>query len=157
VYHEHLPLGAARGRQKRVMGKKNKPPAVPTSESSKLTHSPFAALSSRDIKPAASTPEATQPDAANSAPPAAPRSRGRLILRRETKHRGGKAVVIVSGFTGVPGFDDAAIAALAADCKRTLGCGGTVDDHEIVLQGDRPAEVAELLRSKGFRVSGVTS
>jgi translation initiation factor 1 len=139
------------------MAKKNKPPAVPTSESSKLTHSPFAALSSRDITPAASSPEAAQPAAASGEPPTAPRSRGRLILRRETKHRGGKAVVIVSGFAGVPGFDDSAIAALAADCKRTLGCGGTVDDHEIVLQGDRPAEVAELLRGKGFRVSGVTA
>lgn len=122
-----------------------------------MTHSPFAALSSRDIKPTASTPESPEPAAVSSKPSTAPRSRGRLILRRETKHRGGRAVVIVSGFADTPDFDGSAIAALAADCKRTLGCGGTVDDHEIVLQGDRPAEVAELLRGKGFRVSGVTS
>jgi translation initiation factor 1 (eIF-1/SUI1) len=92
------------------------------------------------------------------APEAAERARGgRLVLRRETKHRGGKAVVIISGFDAIPGFDDAAIAALAKACKAALACGGTIDRAEIVLQGDRPAEVAELLRARGFRVVGVTS
>jgi translation initiation factor 1 len=80
-----------------------------------------------------------------------------LILRRETKHRGGKAVVIVSGFGALQDFDAREIADLAARCKRALGCGGTVDGDEIVLQGDRAAEVAELMRSEGFRVAGVTS
>jgi translation initiation factor 1 (eIF-1/SUI1) len=136
------------------MGKKNKPPPVPTSESSKLTHSPFAALRSRDVEPA--------PDAPDAPPKVAPPikqggSRGRLILRRETKHRGGKAVVVVSGFADLTAFGHSEVEQLASDCKRTLGCGGTVADGEIVLQGDRPAEVAELLRNKGFRVTGVTS
>jgi translation initiation factor 1 (eIF-1/SUI1) len=45
--------------------------------------------------------------------------------------------------------------------KRELGCGGTLpakhDKAEIVIQGDQPARVAELLRARGFRVDGVTS
>jgi translation initiation factor 1 len=142
------------------MGKKNKPPPeVPTAASSKLTHSPFATLNTRAVVPAATAESATSSAAADSAAPAAAaaRSRGRLVLRRETKHRGGKAVVIVSGFGALKDFDERAIAELARECKQTLGCGGTVEGGELVLQGDRAAQVAELLRAKGFRVGGVTS
>jgi translation initiation factor 1 len=132
--------------------KKNKvPPRISTETADALTHSPFAKLSARADAPAPATPSAA-PE-----PKLAPQARGRLVLRRETKHRGGKAVIIVSGFDALQGFDARAIEALATECKRTLGCGGTVDSGEIVLQGDRPAEVAELLREKGFRVAGVTA
>ncbi|HKU38528.1 MAG TPA: translation initiation factor [Polyangiales bacterium] len=120
---------------------------IKTGEPAQLTHSPFAALGGG--KPSEAAPP--QAPAVQAAP------RGRLVLRRETKHRGGKAVVVISGFAALPGFDARALAELAKECKQTLGCGGTVDGDEIVLQGDRPAEVAELLRGKGFRVAGVTS
>ena len=135
------------------MGKKQKPAApLPLTGAAPLKHSPFAGLGGG----AASPPTAAAPDAAPMA--AAPPPRGaRLVLRRETKHRGGKAVVIISGFDASPHFDQAAIAALAKACKEALACGGTIDGNEIVLQGDRPAEVAELLRARGFRVTGVTS
>jgi translation initiation factor 1 (eIF-1/SUI1) len=83
-----------------------------------------------------------------------------LVLRRETKHRGGKAVVIVTGFGALAHYDDAATRTLAQQLKHKLGCGGTVEAREsgleIVLQGDHPAKVAELLRGLGFRVDGVT-
>jgi translation initiation factor 1 (eIF-1/SUI1) len=108
---------------------------------------------STDAAPAAAAPVA--PVVTKSA--SAARS-GRLVLAREKKHRGGKAVVIVRGFAALSGWDDAAVAALARELKQTLGCGGTVDPGpEIVLQGDRPAQVAEWLRAQGFRVNGVTS
>jgi translation initiation factor 1 (eIF-1/SUI1) len=138
------------------MAKKQKPPAIPTSGSSALTHSPFAALGGRTAPNAGSdaAPDAKQP-AAQSGERAEPR--GRLVLRRETKHRGGKAVIVIAGFDAIRGFDDRAIAELAKECKQALACGGTVDGHEIVLQGDRAGDVAELLRTKGFRVAGVTS
>lgn len=132
--------------------KKPPPSRVSTGESEKLTHSPFAALGGRPAAPA--PPE---PAAATVVEPEVPKPRGRLVLRRETKHRGGKAVVVISGFDALRGFDARAIEALAKECKHALGCGGTVDDGEIVLQGDRPAAVAELLRAKGFRVAGVTA
>jgi translation initiation factor 1 (eIF-1/SUI1) len=90
-----------------------------------------------------------------------PKSRGRLVLRRETKHRGGKAVVVVAGLRANAHLAESEIATLAQHLKQQLGCGGSVErvasDTEIVVQGDQPARVAELLRARGFRVDGVTS
>lgn len=135
------------------MGKKHKPEAqVPVAGAAPLKHSPFASLGGGA---AVSPPTAAATDPVPVAEEI-PRG-GRLVLRRETKHRGGKAVVIISGFDAIAHFDQAAIAALAKACKEALACGGTSDGNEIVLQGDRPAEVAELLRARGFRVAGVTS
>jgi translation initiation factor 1 len=105
-------------------------------------------------------------DALRPAPPEAPvtepkemapaKSKGRLLLRRETKDRGGKTVVVVSGFT--PGAHPAPLLEeLSRTLRKRLGCGGTVDGREIVVQGDRPAAVAEALRGLGFIVGGVVS
>lgn len=127
--------------------------------SNKLAHNPFASLKGRLELPSAPVPE----EAKSEAPPVRdekPRSLGRLVQRRETKHRGGKAVVIVSGFTALPAFKREAVEALAKELKGKLGCGGTVEDGkaglEIVIQGDQAKKVAELLRARGFRVEGVT-
>lgn len=122
---------------------KKEPPASPG-----FKNNPFAGLKlDREALPEGTAPAVEPPK------PAA--KRGRLILRRETKHRGGKAVIIVRG---VP---DAEVDALAKQLKQKLGCGGTVErdaaEPEIVLQGDQPAKVAEWLRAEGFRVDGVTS
>jgi translation initiation factor 1 (eIF-1/SUI1) len=137
------------------MGKKQPPSstAVPVGESGKLTHNPFAG-----IAPAPSAPAAVEKRDTSSPPPTTSAARrGRLVLARETKHRGGKAVVIVRGFRQLAGWDDAAIEGVAKELKRALGCGGTAVEGEIVVQGDRPAQVAEWLRAQGFRVDGVTS
>jgi len=88
--------------------------------------------------------------------PAIPKnSRGRLILRREKKDRGGKTVVVISGFAELPGANSVMIADLAKELKGKLGCGGSFDRQEIVLQGDRAAAVNALLEELGFRVDGV--
>ncbi|HEX4139149.1 MAG TPA: translation initiation factor, partial [Candidatus Methylacidiphilales bacterium] len=79
-------------------------------------------------------------------------SRGRLILRRETKDRGGKIVVVVYGFNELPGANAVMIGNLAKELKGKLGCGGSFDRQEIVLQGDRAAAVCALLEELGFRV-----
>lgn len=150
------------------MAKKDKTrEAAPGTSTTPLRHSPFAALAGAPVtvKEAATPPQ----DEASLSPPSQPephtpassqKSRRRLVLRRETKHRGGKAVIVVSGFGQLRDFDEAATEALAKRLKQKLGCGGTVEGQgekrEIVLQGDRPAKVAELLRAEGFRVDGVT-
>ena len=96
------------------------------------------------------------PRAAKAPKPSIPRnSRGRLILRREKKDRGGKVVVVVSGFAELPGANSVMIADLARELKGKLGCGGSFDRREIVLQGDRCAAVNTLLEELGFRVDGV--
>lgn len=131
---------------------------------------PFAALGQIEAlqnlpTPPKPEPEPARPQAARAlsreqiaalAPPR--KNRGRLVLRRETKERGGKTVVVISGFTeGVPGASALMIADLAKELKGKLGCGGTFDRQEIVLQGDRAAAVAALLEQLGFHVRGVTS
>jgi translation initiation factor 1 (eIF-1/SUI1) len=138
------------------MAKKPPPPVDPTEQ---LKHNPFAALAGRT---APSAPEATPPSApVAQSKPASSKPLGRVVMRRETKHRGGKAVIVISGFEAVRGYDIDAVAALAKRLKQALGCGGTVEEkqgaREIVLQGDKPAKVAELLRAQNFRVDGVTS
>lgn len=129
-----------------------------------LQHNPFAMLGELDaLKNLAPEPEPEKPPQASEpakpakAPkPAIPKnSRGRLILRRETKDRGGKVVVVVSGFAELPGANSVMIANLAKELKGKLGCGGSFDRREIVLQGDRCAAVNALLEELGFRVDGV--
>jgi len=129
-----------------------------------LQHNPFAMLGEVDVlknlvpepepvKPARA-PEPARP--AKAPKPSIPKnSRGRLVLRRETKDRGGKVVVVVSGFAELPGANSVMIANLAKELKGKLGCGGSFDRQEIVLQGDRCAAVNGLLEELGFRVDGV--
>lgn len=139
------------------MGKQKPPAPAPGAE--QLKHNPFAALAGLSA-PAAPEASTAAPAPAPTPPPAKTKSLGRVVLRRETKHRGGKAVIIVTGFEAVRDYDEDKVTELAKRLKQSLGCGGTVETHkgaqQIVLQGDRPAHVAELLRAQGFRVDGVT-
>jgi translation initiation factor 1 len=122
-----------------------------------LQTNPFAMLGELDaLKNLAATPEPEIPKSDGPAQPPPPKKkRGRLILRRETKDRGGKVVVVVSGLAEVPGSSAVMIAGLARELKAKLGCGGSFDRREIVLQGDRCAAVCALLEELGFAVAGV--
>jgi translation initiation factor 1 len=129
-----------------------------------LQHNPFAMLGELDaLKNLTPEPEPEKParvpeptKTVKAPKPVIPKnSRGRLILRRETKDRGGKVVVVVSGFAELPGANSVMIANLAKELKGKLGCGGSFDRQEIVLQGDRCAAVNALLEELGFRVDGV--
>jgi len=137
-----------------------------------LQHNPFAALDGLDALKNLPAPE-PEPQAVQDRPPGetdgghrpplqkppkpvfAKNSRGRLVLRREKKDRGGKVVVVVSGFAELPGANAVMIGNLAKELKGKLGCGGSFDRQEIVLQGDRAAAVNALLEDLGFRVDGV--
>ena len=126
-------------------------PAVP------LQSNPFALLGELDaLKNLAPAPEPEKPKPA-AVPTPPKKKRGRLVLRREKKDRGGKVVVVVSGFSELPGANAVMIANLAKELKGKLGCGGSFDRSEIVLQGDRAAAVNALLEELGFRVDGVKS
>jgi translation initiation factor 1 len=130
--------------------------------SAPLLNNPFALLGEVDaLKDLVPEPEpekvsTAQIEKSKPAKTAVPRgSRGRLVLRREKKDRGGKVVVVIAGFTELPGANSVMIGDLAKDLKGKLGCGGSFDRQEIVLQGDRPAAVCALLEELGFRVDGV--
>jgi translation initiation factor 1 len=86
-------------------------------------------------------------------PAAAPKKNGRVVLRREKAERGGKTVVVVSGFE--PHFSEADIAEFGRQARQSCGCGGTVRGREIELQGDNPQRVRAFFESAGFRVAGV--
>jgi translation initiation factor 1 len=122
-----------------------------------LQSNPFAVLAEVDaLKNLAPGPEEKKAKEPRDVPAAPTRkSRGRLVLRRETKDRGGKVVVVVSGLAELPGANAVMIADLARQLKGRLGCGGSFDRQEIVLQGDRCAEVCAALEEFGFRVDGV--
>ena len=83
-----------------------------------------------------------------------PEKRGRVVLRRETAHRGGKCVIVVDGFD--PALDPACIEALAKRLRAACGCGGAVKERAIELQGEQAARAREILAAEGFRVAGVS-
>ncbi len=146
----------------RVVGKKDKPKASLVTLTAPLSHSPFASLAGADGAVAAAADSAETASAKpSSANPKHARSRGRLVLRRETKHRAGKAVMVVTGFDALPDFDRTALEALTRELKQTFGCGGTIESAEggsqLILQTRQAAKLAEALRNAGFRVDGVTT
>jgi translation initiation factor 1 len=77
-----------------------------------------------------------------------PKSRGRVDVRRETGGRGGKTVTVVDGFIGI-GLPEKET--LAKKMRAACGCGGTVKDGAIEIQGDQRETVARILAEAGFR------
>jgi translation initiation factor 1 (eIF-1/SUI1) len=77
----------------------------------------------------------------------------RLVIRKETAHRSGKAVVVIHG------FDDAwsteQVAELARTLFKGLACGGTHSEDQIEVQTSQPDRVRMFLQAKGFRVAGL--
>jgi translation initiation factor 1 len=121
-------------------------PRIDTSGRQAALQSPFAALQLDDLPAGPAEPIAAPA-------PQPPSKLGRVILRREKAHRGGKTVVIVSGFE--PHIPDSDIERLAKDARQACGCGGTVRNREIELQGDNPKKIRAFLEKTGFRVAGV--
>ena len=90
---------------------------------------------------------------AAAAPPEKLWKMGRVVLRRETAHRGGKTVIVVDDFaTHLP---LSVIESLAKKLRQTCGCGGTVRGRSIEIQGDQPARIRTTLEAEGFQVAGV--
>ena len=77
---------------------------------------------------------------------------GRVVLRRLSAHRGGKTVLLVDGFG--PQHSEGSIEALGRRLRGQLGCGGTVRERAIEIQGDQPARLRVLLEGDGFQVAG---
>lgn len=115
---------------------------IPVSGLQEALQSPFAGLNIPGL------PEGTIPT-----PKPEPVASGRVVLRKEKAHRGGKPVIVVSGFhDGITGEE---IKRLAGEIRRRIGCGGTVRDREMEFQGDNPAAVRKALQDEGFRVAGI--
>jgi translation initiation factor 1 len=85
--------------------------------------------------------------------PAQPKKRGRVVLRRETARRGGKCVSVIDDFP--THFRLSEIEEIARALRAACGCGGTVKDRKIEIQGEQIAKMRELLEADGFQVAGV--
>ena len=77
-----------------------------------------------------------------------------MVLRKETAHRGGKTVIVIHDFA--PQINLRAIEELAKKLRNACGCGGTVKERTIEIQGNQPAKIRQLLEKEGFRVAGVS-
>jgi translation initiation factor 1 len=109
-------------------------------------HNPFAALSSDGLSPA---PENSPVDSApQAAEKPATKNRGRVDILRVKAGRGGKTVTVVKNFAGI-GLPEKR--QLARAMQKACGTGGTVKDGQIEIQGDKRAEVAQILAEANFR------
>lgn len=79
---------------------------------------------------------------------------GRVVIRRETASRGGKTVTVIGGFAVMVSDDQ--IEDLGRELRQVCGCGGTVKDREIELQGEHAPQAAEFFQGRGFQTAGVT-
>jgi translation initiation factor 1 len=120
---------------------------IPTDGGESLGQNPFAGLTGAGLPPAPN-PSAGNPGSSTRNPPPAERNRGRVDIRRTTAGRGGKTVTLVTGFVGI-GLPEKE--ALCKKMRGACGCGGTVKDGDIEIQGDQRETVARILREAGFR------
>jgi translation initiation factor 1 len=80
--------------------------------------------------------------------PVAPAGDGIVRVSRQTQGRAGKEVTLVKGLA----LDAAALAQTARQLKAACGCGGSVKDGVIEIQGDHRDRVVEQLQAQGWPV-----
>lgn len=125
-------------------------PKIPTEGTPPLSSNPFAALggvlgelpAGAPPSPAPAEPPAPVPASAEGSVPAL---HGKLVVRREKKGRGGKAVTVIEGLRLPP----AALEDLARQLRRSLGCGAHVEAETIVLAGAQTERVRDWLAAHG--------
>ncbi|ADE54110.1 translation initiation factor [Coraliomargarita akajimensis] len=79
----------------------------------------------------------------------APKSRGRVEVRREKAGRGGKTVTTLKAFT--TGNTNADLERLYKELKKACACGGVYKDRVIELQGDLVDKLLAELKQRGFQ------
>ena len=71
----------------------------------------------------------------------------RIVL--DKKHRGGKVVSIINGFS----MKETEIEAMAKKLKSFCGTGGSAKDNEIIIQGDQRDKILQWLLKNGYSKS----
>ena len=106
--------------------------------------SPFAALEKLrgDLPPGPAAPAPAQDE------PKVPAAfAGKLVVAHTRKGRGGKTVTTLAGITG----GAAKLDEVARELRHALGCGSSVEDGQVVIQGDQVQRVAAWLEKQGAR------
>lgn len=75
-----------------------------------------------------------------------PKEKQQLRIQLDKRNRKGKAVTLITGFVGTS--ED--LEELGKFLKVKCGVGGSVKDHEIIVQGDLRNKVLELLQKEGY-------
>lgn len=70
-----------------------------------------------------------------------------LRIYIDRRARRGKEATVIEGFL----CDDAMLKEVAAALKKSLGCGGSCREGEILLQGDVRDKCARWLQSRGYK------
>jgi translation initiation factor 1 len=121
---------------------------IPTNGGESLTQSPFDKLESAGLPPGPADPVGGPAGQTTATPSTTRKNRGRVDIIRQTAHRGGKTVTVVTGFVGI-GLPEKET--LAKAMQRACGTGGTVKEGRIEIQGDKRTEAARILTEAGFR------
>lgn len=85
------------------------------------------------------------------APPLRAKGDGIIRIQRQTKGRKGEGMCVITGLD----LDDKQLHTLASELKKKCGCGGTVKEGMIEIQGDKRTLLHQLLVAKGFQVKFV--
>src|SRR5689334_3395402 len=117
---------------------------IPSDEGQPFRNNPFDSLSTKNL-PAESALSLPGAETRAEAEPVR-KSRGRVDIIRQKAGRGGKTVTVVKNFVGIGLPEKEQLAKKMKAC----GTGGTVKNGQIEIQGDKRAEVAEILRQAGF-------
>jgi translation initiation factor 1 len=80
-----------------------------------------------------------------------PKTGQTLELHFSKKGRAGKIVTVISGISA----DDDQIKILAKELKTRLGVGGSVKNHEIVIQGNLRDKIARILQELGYKTKNI--
>ncbi|MGI6251937.1 MAG: translation initiation factor [Aminivibrio sp.] len=106
----------------------------------------LGALLGREVAPSP-TPPAPPPSSSGKKKKDGGKLPPRAILSRETRGRGGKTVTAISFRDGrLPDLEG-----LAKEIRTALGCGGTVEEDRIILQGNQVDRASDWLTGRGVR------
>lgn len=71
-----------------------------------------------------------------------------VVRQKQTSGRKGAGVSVITGLD----LSDDELKKLAAELKKRCGCGGSVKDGNIEIQGEKRDLLKQLLEQKGFKV-----